>query len=74
MKSIDVTKKVDFGFNDDEYLPITKCICGAEFDAWKFIISIYEDGANACPVCGRRFYFRPFIKVYEILTGENYES
>jgi hypothetical protein len=31
----DVTEKMKFGFSDDEYLPIEKCICGREFPAWE---------------------------------------
>lgn len=64
----DVTALVDFNNNDDECLPIRQCVCGEKFDAWKFIISIYRDDAYACPNCGRKLYFAPGIKVYEVTT------
>ena len=67
MSGIDVTDKVEFGRNDDEYLPITRCVCGAEFPAWTRIISIYDDvdWIEPCPKCHRRLYFAASIRVYE---------
>ena len=62
----DVTEKVKFGNNDDEYLPIEKCVCGAEFGSWSFVINVYKDDPNECPKCGRKYYFRNEIKVYLI--------
>lgn len=38
----DVTDKVDFQNNDDESLPLTKCVCGERFPAWSQIVSIYN--------------------------------
>lgn len=69
-KIVNVTKKVDFDNNDDESLPVTKCACGAKFEAWKFIISIYDDDPKVCPVCGRKFYFRNGIQVYEVIEEQ----
>jgi len=63
---IDITDKVSFEGNDDESLPITKCICGAEFKAWSFSISIYKENPKQCPACGRKLFFKPMIRVYEI--------
>jgi len=62
----DVTSLVDFNNNDDEYLPIIKCVCGATFESWTFNISIYPDTAYSCPNCGRRLYFTLGIRVYEV--------
>ena len=62
----DVTNLVDFSGNDDECLPITKCVCGATFCAWEFIISIYSDTPYRCPKCDRGLYFSLGIRVYEI--------
>lgn len=66
MKYKDVTSLVDFQNNDDECLPITQCVCGKKFSPWSFIISIYEDGAYACPNCGRKFFFRLGIRVFQV--------
>ena len=64
--STNVTTKVDFLGNDDECLPILKCVCGKIFPAWTFIISIYEDTPTPCPDCGRKLWFSMGIQVYEI--------
>lgn len=66
MADKDITKQVDFQLNDDEHLPITKCVCGVKFNPWDFIISIYHDTASGCPRCKRRLYFRTEITVYEV--------
>lgn len=69
--SIDVTANVEFGNPDDEYLPLTRCVCGAEFEPWTNIISVYGDPAliQSCPKCGRRLYFLQSITVYELVNG-----
>ena len=69
-KTRNVTKKVEFQNNDDECLPITKCVCGAQFIPWEFIISIYSDDASSCPECGRKLYFCNEIQVYEVAKIE----
>lgn len=61
----DITDKVDFGRNDDEHLPITKCVCGKEFGHWEFVISMGSDCFSPCPNCGRKMYFTLDIKIYE---------
>jgi len=71
MKSTDVTNQVEFGSVDDEYTYITKCICGYKFYAWDFLISIYEDTENACPACGRKFYFSNSVRIYMVEEDEN---
>jgi hypothetical protein len=65
-KNQEVTKQVSFGNPDDELLPITKCACGQEWESWDFSIGIYEDEPKQCPACGRSFYFRNNIKVFEV--------
>ncbi len=62
-----VTGEVDFQNNDDEALPITRCICGTEFDPWEFIISIYDDNPSECPVCGAKLFFRINTNVYQVI-------
>lgn len=62
----DVTDQVEFNLNDDECLPLTKCVCGAEFESWNFILGVYEDDPKECPYCKRKLYFKPSIKVYEL--------
>jgi len=65
MSDKDITNLVDFNGNDDEYLPLTECVCGQRFEPWKFIISIYRDTPKECPNCKRKLYFKMGIRVYE---------
>ena len=65
----DITSLVNFGNNDGELLPITKCICGTRFIAWDFIISIYPDTPYECPSCKRKLYFSLSIKLFEKERG-----
>jgi hypothetical protein len=64
----DVTQLVSFENNDDEMLPLTVCVCGAEYPAWEFILGIYRDMARKC-ACGRRLYFSNGIRVYEVVDS-----
>lgn len=66
MPDKDVTALVDFENNDDECLPITKCVCGAKFPSWDRTISVYRDWANPCSECGRKLYFSFRITVFEV--------
>jgi uncharacterized CHY-type Zn-finger protein len=63
MELIDVTRDVTRGWEDEEIVQITKCICGSQKE---FTISIYKDDAHECPACGRRFVCRQTTKVYEV--------
>ena len=65
MPDIDVTDLVEFSNNDDECLPIRRCVCGHEFPAWKFIISIYSDDPYRCPNCDIGLYFSARIVVFQ---------
>lgn len=67
MKTKDVTSGVDWGPADDENLPLTSCVCGAEWRTWDGpILSIYPEDPTECPRCGRKFYFYNAIHVIEI--------
>lgn len=66
MTAEDVTDKVEFGWSDDELLPITKCLCGANFSYWEHSISIYEENPYKCPKCGVGLYFRPDVRIYKV--------
>lgn len=66
-KHIDVTELVDFDNPDDESLPMTKCVCGEKFPVWNWSISIYDDNPTHCPECGRKFFFRQAIRVYQVV-------
>ena len=66
MADKDITTEVAFWDNDGEPLPLTRCACGREFPAWKFILGPYADSAHECPQCGRRMYFRNDIHVFEV--------
>ncbi len=65
MALIDVTNQVKVEDNDGEHLPLIKCVCGAEYPPWDFIISVYEDLAHGCR-CGRKFIFKNNITVWEV--------
>jgi len=62
----DITDKVEFGGNDDELLPLTKCICGKTFESWTFILNADKSSPTKCLACGRNLYFEIGIRVYEI--------
>lgn len=71
MRATDITEKVEFSrgdIYDGEALPIRRCVCGAKFDGWEFIISIYPDIPHTCPVCNRKLYFVSVIRVYEVIS------
>ena len=67
MPDRDVTDLIKRGYVDDECMPIEKCVCGAEFKSWTFIISIYKDHAYECPKCGRKLYFTMRVRVFEVV-------
>ncbi len=67
MNTADVTEKFDWDNPDDEFLPIRRCVCGAEFGYWEFSISIYDDTPKSCEKCGRKFYFRNAIRIFEVV-------
>ena len=71
MVTEDVTNKVRFLNNDDEYLPIVQCICGKKFNPWDFIISIYPTDPTECPKCSRKLFFKLNIQVFEIMEEKN---
>jgi len=66
-----IETEVDYaGDIDAELLPIT-CLCGHNIGYWEFAISIYPDDPYACPMCGRRYYFKNDITVFvEVDTNE----
>lgn len=66
-----VTDQISFGESDGESLFITKCICGKEFSTWEFCINIYDDNPNSCPKCGRKFFWRQLVTVFEVVGEEN---
>ena len=69
-ESVDVTAQVDFQFNDDESLPLTKCVCGVKVSAWtyEYVIGIERDHPTVMPCCGRKLYWTSSIRVREALT------
>lgn len=54
------------GSPDDEILPVTRCVCGAKYRPWEFVISIYDDAPTEMPCCGRKVYFRQEIEIVEV--------
>lgn len=63
-----VTDRVKFGLNDEESLPLTKCVCGKEFESWDFVIGMDEDTqyCSVCPSCGAKLFFRTVATVYQV--------
>jgi hypothetical protein len=61
----DVTNLVEFGNNDDENLPLTKCVCGTKFDLWDHQLGV--DMPIKCPNCDRELYFSFTIRVWELI-------
>ena len=66
----EVTTSVKYQLPDDEFLPITKCVCGQEFQAWDFTISIYSNMATECPKCKAKLFFSPRIAIYQLVKEE----
>jgi len=62
----DITNQCSFGENDDEILPLEKCVCGEEYILWDFVLSIYRENPTVCK-CGRKLYFRNKITIYEVI-------
>lgn len=61
-----VTEKVTVCEVDDESVSLSKCVCGEEFETWKFVVSIYADETTECPKCSRRFVAAIKVEIYEI--------
>ncbi len=66
MTDKNVTDKVEFDYSDDELLPLTKCVCGQEFDYWQHTLSVYRDDARECPKCGRKLYWVHNPQIFEV--------
>lgn len=63
--AVDVTEQVEFGWNDEEVLPMKKCICGAVWPVWGGpILGIEKDYPTKCPSCGRKYYWKTAIRVF----------
>jgi len=66
MKTINVTRHVEFGWPVGDHLVLTKCACGAMFAAGQFMIGVHRDNPTRCPRCGRKLFFAGNIRVYEV--------
>ncbi len=78
MSAKEVTNLVEIGSLYEEMLPVTKCVCGAQFGAWWdkapfFDINtcVFDPDIHHCPKCGRGLYFSVDIHVYEIGAASN---
>ena len=67
MPDKDVTSEVKCGGIDGESITLRRCVCGCEFEAWDFILSIYRDMAHTCPECGCKLYFSYKVTVMEVI-------
>jgi len=66
MKDLDVTDKVDFGYSNNDFLSLLKCVCGQEFEGWSDAILSYDkDDYFICPSCKRKLYFDIKITIFE---------
>ena len=65
-----VTHLVEFGNSDDEYLPLTQCVCRAKFDLWDETVSIYSDDPWICPKCKAKLYFGSTVTVFEVIPDQ----
>ena len=61
----DITTQVTIHSHEDEIASVGKCICGAEFHPWVFVITNRKQ-PRACPECGRRLYCVISVKVFEV--------
>lgn len=67
MKIKEVTSLVEWDFPDGEDLPLLRCICGATWKPWQGpILSIYEEAPTECLNCGRSFFWKMRVEVFEI--------
>lgn len=65
--ALDVTEYVKVGNNDDELLPLFKCVCGKKYGGWgSATLGVYEDSPWQCDECGRQLFFRNSIKVFQV--------
>jgi len=61
----DVTRKVQT-LETLDTLCVTKCVCGATFEPWQFIITHHRIGASQCPACQRRLHYAGSRHIYEV--------
>ena len=65
-KLIDVTDKVEYQLPDGSMMPISKCVCGTEFQYIGFPILDSEKHPEKCPNCGALLFFEQKITVYQV--------
>ena len=63
----DVTAEVRTGEIDGEMLPVTRCLCGAEWHPWEGpILHTGAENPYECPECHVKLYFTNQITVYAL--------
>ena len=67
-RDLDVSRLVSWSWNDGEDLPLTKCVCGKEWEPWSGpVVGFERDDPRFCDTCGRAFYWRgTTTRVFEI--------
>ena len=70
----DITNDVEFELNDDDCLPLTKCVCGKTFGFWNFVLGMDGEDCSKCPECKREMYFLIKIMVFEKESVEKGEK
>lgn len=68
MPDTDITTQVTIHSCEDEIASISKCICGATFQPWAFVIT-KRNQPRACPECGKKLYCLIEVKVFEVKDG-----
>ena len=66
-KITDVSNQFQTDCSDGESLPVTRCMCGAHFCGWgDFVLDTDSYYPKPCPLCGRKFYWRPNPRIYMV--------
>jgi hypothetical protein len=59
---IDVTAKVQIDWINDEFVGISRCVCGKQVD---FTLDTERDDPNVCNACCRALYVRQVTQIFE---------
>ncbi|MCP4990874.1 MAG: hypothetical protein GY928_33985 [Colwellia sp.] len=70
----DVTHLVEVGQQGDEHITFLKCVCGAKYEHWDFLLSIYREDPNQCAKCFRWFYYTTDVKVFQVVNYKEDDS
>lgn len=66
---LDVTRQVQIGIVDGDTASINRCVCGRAVLFPAMILFDRRRSAQACPMCGRRLYFRSEVRVFQVVDS-----